>query len=75
MTKITTILAVVGILAMAGCAKDREPNTVRSGPQIESPSANSPGGKATASTKSVDTVMIDDSQASTDGSIVLTTFN
>lgn len=79
MTKLTMTIAMASILATAGCVADREPSTVRNGPQAEAPNADAPGGKMPANTVTqvsvpVETIIIDDSAPRT-GSIVQTVFN
>ncbi len=61
MTKVTFVMTVCGVLAMAGCVADREPSTVRNGPQAESPIADAPGGKMPNGTGTATRVIIDDS--------------
>lgn len=62
MTKLKLTMTAVCVLAMAGCAGDREPGTVRNGPQVENPHADAPGGKM-PDNGGAGTVIIDDSAA------------
>lgn len=67
MTKLKIAITLVGILAVAGCTTDREPSTVRNGPQAENPYADAPGGKMPTTTgDAIPVVVIDDSQANID---------
>ncbi|WP_458792346.1 hypothetical protein [Yoonia sp. MH D7] len=61
MTKATFVMTICGVLVMAGCVDSREPSTVRSGPQAESPIADAPGGKLPIGTAAATRVIIDDS--------------
>lgn len=81
MTKLTMTVAMIGILTLAGCAVgNREPSTVRTGPQVEDPTANSPGGKVPAGGSTANAVVIDDSASQIDRfaagatSIIITNF-
>lgn len=80
MSKLKVAITLVGILAVAGCSGNNEQGTVRNGPQLENPHADSPGGKLPATGESValgseatQVVIIDDVTPQT-GSIVQTVF-
>lgn len=80
MSKLKVAITLIGILAVAGCSSNNESGTVRNGPQLENPYADSPGGKLPATDQSVavasdaaQVVIIDDVTPQT-GSIVQTVF-
>ena len=74
MSEFKAALTLAGVLAVAGCGvQDREPSTVRNGPQIENPNADAPGGKMPTGTTTTQVIVIDDNTAQT-GSIVQTVF-
>ena len=61
MTKVKLAITIAGVLVLAGCAQpDDAANAVRNGPQVQSPSADAPGGKLPDGT-TADPVIIDDS--------------
>lgn len=71
MSKLKVALTLATVLAAAGCSGgNREPSTVRNGPQVENPHAYAPGGKLPTESATTQVVIIDDSAAPRTGSIV-----
>jgi hypothetical protein len=70
MSKFKVARTLAGVLAVADCGvRDREPSTVRNGPQVENPNTDAPGGKMPTGAATTQVVFIDGSAAQT-GSIV-----
>lgn len=74
MTLFKVAITLVGVLAVAGCTTDREPDTIRTGPQVELPYADSPNGKALRDEDgkeifTTNNVVIDDSQTQSQAQI------
>ncbi len=61
MTKVSLLMTICGVLAVAGCTQTDGPVDVRNGPQTQSPIADAPGGKLPSGTGGVTRVIIDDS--------------